>query len=140
MCVSRFSPISKIEERLTKVKTWQTLSAFIREARLSPDAGSVEKGDLTIEKILEEKSVFDLTLRFEKTGLKDGENWTLPGRMYLSVCSFPSKCYSQLPQTRNKSLRYLPLRTYCMSLSTSSKGSHLSNCYLLPQQTDNCIS
>ncbi|KAF6230202.1 hypothetical protein HO133_004541 [Letharia lupina] len=55
-----------------------TLSAFILEAGLSRDAGVIEKGDLTIEKILEEKKVFDLTLRFEKPGLEDGEKWTLP--------------------------------------------------------------
>lgn len=81
MCVSRFSPLGKTEDRLTEEKMWQTLSAFITEARLASDAGSVEKGDLTIEKILEEKKVFDLNLRFEKTGLKDGGMWTLPGRM-----------------------------------------------------------
>lgn len=62
----------------TTKKPWQTLSAFITEAGLSPDAGTIEKGDLTIEKILEEKKVFDLTLRFEKRGREDGEKWTLP--------------------------------------------------------------
>ncbi|CAD6589535.1 MAG: hypothetical protein ASARMPRED_004122 [Alectoria sarmentosa] len=51
---------------------------FITEAGLSPDAGTIVKGDLTIEKILEEKKVFDLTLRFEKSGLEDEEKWTLP--------------------------------------------------------------
>lgn len=65
---------------------WQTLSAFIVQAGLSPDAGTIEKGDLTIEKILEEKKVFDLALGFEKTGLEDGEKWSLPGRMDISVC------------------------------------------------------
>lgn len=63
----------------------QTLSAFIEEAGLSPDAGTIEKGDLTIEKILEEKKVFDLALRFEKTGLEDGEKWTLPGGIYVFI-------------------------------------------------------
>lgn len=33
---------------------------------------------MTIEKILEEKKVFDLTLGFEKTGLEDGKTWNLP--------------------------------------------------------------
>ena len=64
----------------------QTLSTFIKEAGLPPDAGNVEKGDLTIEKILEEKKVFDLTLRFEKTGLEDGEKWTLPGGINVFLC------------------------------------------------------
>lgn len=39
---------------------------------------------MTIEKILEEKKVFDLTLRFEKAGIEDVERWTLPGR-YMSL-------------------------------------------------------
>ncbi|MCJ1380317.1 hypothetical protein MMC17_003420 [Xylographa soralifera] len=57
----------------------QTLDAFISEAGLEPDAGSIEKGDLTIEKILEEKKVFDLSVRFEKFGDGDGEwGWTVP--------------------------------------------------------------
>ncbi|MCJ1439297.1 hypothetical protein MMC27_008689 [Xylographa pallens] len=57
----------------------QTLDAFISEAGLEPDAGSIEKGDLTIEKILEEKKVFDLSVRFEKFGDGDGERgWTVP--------------------------------------------------------------
>ena len=64
---------------------WQTLSAFITEAGLLPDAGNVEKGDLTIEKILEEKKVFDTALHIEKTGLNDGEKWTLPGRIHDSL-------------------------------------------------------
>ncbi|MCJ1283753.1 hypothetical protein MMC26_003084 [Xylographa opegraphella] len=57
----------------------QTLDAFISEAGLEPDAGSIEKGDLTIEKILEEKKVFDLSVRFEKFADGDGEKgWTVP--------------------------------------------------------------
>ena len=64
----------------------QTLSVFLTEAGLPPDAGTLEKGDLTIEKILEEKKVFDLTLRIEKTGLEDGGKWTLPGRIFVPVC------------------------------------------------------
>ncbi|MCJ1289730.1 hypothetical protein MMC34_001263 [Xylographa carneopallida] len=57
----------------------QTLYAFIAEAGLEPDAGSVEKGDLTIETILEEKKVFDLSVRFEKFGDGDGKvGWSVP--------------------------------------------------------------
>lgn len=50
------------------------------EAGLPPDAGTTEKGDLTIEGILEEKKVFDLSVQFERTGSgnKD-EGWSLPG-------------------------------------------------------------
>ena len=64
----------------------KTLDAFIMEAGLPSDAGTVAKGDLTIEKILEEKKVFDLSLRFEKTGLGDKDNeWSLPGKQ-ASYC------------------------------------------------------
>ncbi|KAK4695198.1 hypothetical protein P7C71_g2509, partial [Lecanoromycetidae sp. Uapishka_2] len=57
-----------------------TLEAFIREAGLPPDAGTIATGDLTIEKILEEKKVFDLSLNFEKVGVGEEEKrWSLPG-------------------------------------------------------------
>ncbi|MCJ1255376.1 hypothetical protein MMC24_003192 [Lignoscripta atroalba] len=56
-----------------------TLDAFVREAGLPLDAGTVEKGDLTIERILEEKKVFDVSVRFERVGGGDGEKgWSLP--------------------------------------------------------------
>lgn len=40
----------------------------------------MEKGDLTIEKILEEKKIFDLSLNFEKFGVGDADiGWRIPG-------------------------------------------------------------
>lgn len=40
----------------------------------------MEKGGLTIEKILEEKKIFDLSLSFEKFGVGDADReWRLPG-------------------------------------------------------------
>lgn len=48
---------------------------MIREADLAPDAGTTNKGDLTIEKVLEEKKVFDVSLQFEKLGNEDGKEW-----------------------------------------------------------------
>ena len=37
-------------------------------------------GDLTIEKILQEKKVFDVSVNYEKLGASDGEKgWSLPG-------------------------------------------------------------
>ncbi|KAL8738620.1 MAG: hypothetical protein Q9181_000616 [Wetmoreana brouardii] len=44
-----------------------TLQAFLTEAGLPADAGLISPGDLTIDQILEEKKVFDLSLRFERT-------------------------------------------------------------------------
>lgn len=39
------------------------------------------KGDLTLETLLEEKKKFDVSVRFEKLGLKDGDDgWSLPGK------------------------------------------------------------
>ena len=58
----------------------ETLDAFLGEAGLSPDAGSVKKGDITIESILEEKQAFDLSLGFEKCGIEEDEGWSLLGR------------------------------------------------------------
>lgn len=40
----------------------------------------IEDGDLTIEKILEEKKTFDLTVNFERLGANEGkEVWSSPG-------------------------------------------------------------
>ncbi|KAL9125489.1 MAG: hypothetical protein Q9217_005318 [Psora testacea] len=57
----------------------ETFDAFIKEAGLPPDAGTTEKGDLTIEKILEEKKVFDVNLLFERSAVNDkNSGWALP--------------------------------------------------------------
>lgn len=59
----------------------QTLQAFLTEAGLPPEAGSTNPGDLTIEKVLEEKKVFDLSLNFEKFDIADdGRQWSSPGK------------------------------------------------------------
>lgn len=57
---------------------------FLTEAGLSPDAGSIKTGDFTIESILEEKKIFDLSLRFEKCGTEGDRGWTLPGRYFTA--------------------------------------------------------
>lgn len=101
----------------------QTLSAFIQEAGLRPDDSIVKKGDLTIEKILEEKKVFDLSLRFEKTGLEDGEKWSLPGGIYmpLSVGVFASNPTSSAPSNPNQ-ISTLPSATNLLHVSV--QGFH----------------
>lgn len=58
----------------------ETLDAFLSEAGLSPDASFTKKGDLTIESILEEKRVFDLSVGFEKCGIEGDEGWSCLGR------------------------------------------------------------
>ena len=54
------------------------------------DAGTIQKGDLTLEKILEEKKVFDVSVRFERLGKVDEKGWSLPGTVlpfpFVSVC------------------------------------------------------
>lgn len=50
------------------------------ETGLPPDAGTVNEGDLTIEEIIEEKKVFDLSVNFERFGVDDANRgWSLPG-------------------------------------------------------------
>lgn len=137
MCVSRFSPLGKTEDRLTEEKIWQILSAFITEARLSSDAGSVEKGDLTIEKILEEKKIFDLNLRFEKTGLKDEGKWTLPGMIvYVPSYFFPSKYYILPAPTNPKQVSTLPSATNLLHVSVHQFHSNTSFQLLLASTAD----
>lgn len=51
------------------------------------------KGDLTIEKILEEKRIFDMSLNFEKLGVGDADKeWSLPG---MVVSGRLASIYSQ---------------------------------------------
>ncbi|MCJ1261944.1 hypothetical protein MMC22_001813 [Lobaria immixta] len=69
-----------------------TLEAFLAEAGLPSEAGTVVKGDLTIEKILEEKRIFDLSLNFEKLGVSDADReWSLPAPTHpVMVQTLPS--------------------------------------------------
>ncbi|KAL1311177.1 hypothetical protein AAFC00_001374 [Neodothiora populina] len=53
----------------------ETLEALIREANLAASAGSTKKGDFTLERVLEEKKIFDVSLRFEKLGDDAGKQW-----------------------------------------------------------------
>ena len=58
---------------------------------MPPDAGHFEKDDLTIEKILEEKKVFDLSLSFEKVDTAGSDReWKHPGMFDppIAVSSF----------------------------------------------------
>ncbi|KAL8862964.1 MAG: hypothetical protein Q9178_000906 [Gyalolechia marmorata] len=77
----------------------QTLQAFLTEANLPPNTGTLTNpNDLTIEKILEEKKIFDLSLRFEKFGCdgdddnnNGGRGWRLPAPEFpWLVKSLPS--------------------------------------------------
>ncbi|KAL8821933.1 MAG: hypothetical protein Q9223_000091 [Gallowayella weberi] len=96
-----------------------TLQVFLVEAGLPPDAGSLSPGDLTIEKVLEEKKVFDLSLNFERCSIATaGQDWTLPGTEYVPL-SFPI----------NFSLMYCkaPDRSWAVtSLPSSSNLLHAS--------------
>lgn len=71
----------------------ESYDAFISEAGLPPDAGTVSKGDLTIEKLLEEKKTFDMSAQFEKLGTTDDAitGWTSPSPENATVIdSLPS--------------------------------------------------
>jgi hypothetical protein len=55
------------------------LSCFIKEAGLPVDVGASTIGSVTIEQILQEKKTFDLSLKFEKLGVKKDNCWRDPG-------------------------------------------------------------
>jgi hypothetical protein len=57
----------------------QTLSCFISEANLPPDAGADFGSKVTLEQILQEKKTFDVSLSFEKLGVDDDHSWQRPG-------------------------------------------------------------
>jgi hypothetical protein len=51
----------------------------MRETNLPPDAGEDSNRDgLTVDKILAEKKLFDLSVNFEKLATKDELPWSLP--------------------------------------------------------------
>ncbi|KAI9761730.1 MAG: 60S ribosomal protein L29 [Chaenotheca gracillima] len=64
----------------------ETLSTLLAEAGLPLDAGVVQPGDITLEQVLEEKKIFDLSVNFEKVGVGDEDNgWTNPAPKTPSV-------------------------------------------------------
>lgn len=63
----------------------ETLNVFIREAGLPADAGQpdgkTDKSDWTIEGVLQEKQVFDESVKFERYGKGEEKDvWTVPGQ------------------------------------------------------------
>ncbi|KAH7126983.1 quinon protein alcohol dehydrogenase-like superfamily [Dendryphion nanum] len=64
----------------------ETLSSFLKEAGLSSEAGQGSSG-ITIEQILEEKRIFDLSLNFEKLGVAETHGWRTPAPSTPNVVS-----------------------------------------------------
>jgi hypothetical protein len=58
------------------------LSSFLAEAGLPADTGQTTPGNsLSIERLLEEKKLFDLSANFEKAGIDEASfGWSNPGR------------------------------------------------------------
>lgn len=55
------------------------MRSFVTEADLTPDAGTEIDNSVTIESILKEKRMFDLSLNFEKLGVDDASRgWVVP--------------------------------------------------------------
>ncbi|KAK1066468.1 hypothetical protein LTR74_007190 [Friedmanniomyces endolithicus] len=88
------SPAIIVARFLKSSNYTETYDAFIAEAGLPSDAGTVSKGDLTIEQLLEEKKTFDLSRNFEKLGVEeddDGKGWLKPAPENAErVSSLPS--------------------------------------------------
>jgi len=56
----------------------RTLEAFLKETNLPEQAAATNKGDWTLEKILEEKVQFDTSLNFERKDDGESRGWTQP--------------------------------------------------------------
>ncbi|KAK5172066.1 uncharacterized protein LTR77_003703 [Saxophila tyrrhenica] len=84
LIVARFLKSNRYEE---------SYDAFVREAGLPQDAGTVGKGDLTLEVLLEEKKTFDVSVQFEKLGVEDEvHEWTVPApSTAMSIPDLPQK-------------------------------------------------
>jgi hypothetical protein len=55
------------------------LNVFLEEANLPSNTGE-EDDSVTLEKILDQKRLYDLTLNFEKVDVDETQSWTSPGR------------------------------------------------------------
>ncbi|KAI4283956.1 MAG: hypothetical protein L6R38_001791 [Xanthoria sp. 2 TBL-2021] len=128
----------------------ETLQAFLAEAGLPSDAGSVNNpGDLTIEKVLEEKRVFDLSLNFERFKVAEtGRQWSSPEPEHpWAVDSLPSSSnllhvsVENVPEgqilfasTADRRLNLIELRgTFSLLDSLSSvHDSPILSCTVLP--------
>jgi hypothetical protein len=57
------------------------LTLFLKEAGLPSDTGNAE--GLTIDKLLAEKNLYDLSINFEKTSIEDEiDKWKVPGQSF----------------------------------------------------------
>ena len=127
---------------------------MIKEAGLEPDAGTTHAGDLTIEKILEEKKQFDASLAFEKTPDSVTRGWTSPGRSPACPIHLPERFSSKFCR-RNSTLpqpgfpadqtqhhqglhqyrQYPPRPTFCAFAETHRLEEATS---MRPSQTASC--
>ncbi|KAI9890853.1 MAG: hypothetical protein M1814_003492 [Vezdaea aestivalis] len=103
----------------------ETLKAFLSEAGLPPDAGSVQPGYTTIEKVLEEKKAFDLSSRFEKLAIPGVGDvaWSKPCPEYPTAIEHVSGLANILHVSSVNIRRPLSDSTDpCLVVTTASKG------------------
>ena len=67
----------------------QTLDVFLKEAGLPSEAATADRYDLTIEKVLEEKKTFDVSVQFERLGRDDeAKGWSIKGGFFEPFLPF----------------------------------------------------
>ncbi|KKZ59160.1 hypothetical protein EMCG_05458 [[Emmonsia] crescens] len=92
---SSLSPCILVARFLRSNNYEQTLATFLEEAGLPPTTGAstLESGDenWTIEKIMEEKNVFDKSLAFERVARGEGQDgWKIPAPSTPTTLETPS--------------------------------------------------
>lgn len=100
---TNYNPALMVARFLKANQYNNTLAAFLVEAGLPEDAGNATKDDLTIEKVLQEKSIFDITLGLEKVG-EDGavRGWS----------DNAPKRFTQIPLSQPANLLCVSVGTY----------------------------
>ncbi|KLJ09742.1 hypothetical protein EMPG_14840 [Blastomyces silverae] len=93
---SSLSPCVLVARFLRSNNYEQTLAAFLEETGLPPDLGlsasQPRSEDWTIEKLLEEKMVFDKSLNFERTAHEEGhDGWSIPAPSTPNIIETPSQ-------------------------------------------------
>ncbi|PGH06850.1 hypothetical protein GX51_02095 [Blastomyces parvus] len=94
--LSSLSPRVLVARFLRSNNYERTLAAFLEETGLPPEldllASEPRSEDWTIEKILEEKMVFDKSLEFERTAHEEGQGgWSIPAPSTPNIIETPSK-------------------------------------------------
>ncbi|KAF2110085.1 WD40-repeat-containing domain protein [Lophiotrema nucula] len=101
----------------------ETLASFLKEAGLPSDTGSTSNDGVSVEQILQEKKIFDMSLSFEKIGIDDkNRGWCEPSPTVPSVMDqLPTKSNILSVHTVELMLPNSNRSTLCIAATTADR-------------------